>query len=189
MASALEEREELSSKCFICNVKIPICSSYNIYCTSMPQREMLLIDVMSKILKKVLNPSQMRSSLLCRRQVLFSFLLLNLPVTIKYLWFKWLYLPNFICKLIYRCFTLFDELDQISTRFKKLQTDIIKRFTSTCNEYKDDNLLNILNSMSPSKVEELSHIEQENNKSFNDDDENNEKSYVALNEVNIKTNF
>jgi len=43
--------------------------------------------------------------------------------------------------------------------------------------------------MSPSKVEELSHIEQENNKSFNDDDENNEKSYVALNEVNIKTNF
>jgi len=80
MASALEEREELSSKCFVCNVKVTARSSYNIYCTTMPQREMLLIDVMSKILKKVLNPSQMRSSLLCRRQVLFSFLLLNLPV-------------------------------------------------------------------------------------------------------------
>lgn len=80
-------------------------------------------------------------------------------------------------------------MDQISTRFKKLQTDIIKRYTSTCNEYKDDNLLNIVSSMSPSKIEELSHTKQENdNKSFNDDDENNEKSYVALNEVNIKNN-
>lgn len=149
MASALEEKEELSSKCFVCNVKVTARSSYNIYCTTMPQREMLLIDVMSKILKKVLNPSQMSSSLLCRR-----------------------------------CFTLFDELDQISTRFKKLQTDIIKRYTSTCNEYKDDNFLNIVNSLSPSKIEELSHTKQENdNKSFNDDDENNEKSYVALNEI------
>ncbi|XP_025203279.1 zinc finger protein 585A-like [Melanaphis sacchari] len=148
MASTLEDREELSSKCFICNVKVTTRSSYNIYCTFMPQRELLLIDVMSKILKKVLNPSQMRSSLLCRR-----------------------------------CFTLFDELDQISTRFKKLQTDIIKRYTSTCNEYKDGNFLNTVNSMTPVKIEELSHSEQENdNKSFNDD-ENSEKSFIALNEI------
>jgi len=83
--------------------------------------------------------------------------------------------------IFHRCFTLFDELDQISTRFKKLQTDIIKRYTSTCIEYKDDNFLN----MTPSKIEELSHSEQENDdKSFNDDDEGGEKSSLALNEVN-----
>jgi len=44
--------------------------------------------------------------------------------------------------------------------------------------------------MTPIKIEELSHSEQENdNKSFNDDDENSEKSSIALNEVNIKNNF
>lgn len=75
MASALEEREELSSKCFICNVKVTTRSSYNVFCTLMPQREVLLIDVMSKILKKVLNPSKVRSSVLCRRQV-FHFILI-----------------------------------------------------------------------------------------------------------------
>lgn len=70
MASALEEREEQSSKCFICNIKVTTRSSYDIYCTFMPQREVLLMDVMSKILKKIFNPSQIRSSVLCRRQVL-----------------------------------------------------------------------------------------------------------------------
>jgi hypothetical protein len=100
------------------------------------------------------------------------------------------YIYNIICKLFFRCFTLFDELDQISTRFKKLQTDIIKRYTSTCNEYKDEHFFKIVNSMTPIKIEELSHSEQENdNKSFNDDDENSEKSSIALNEVNIKNNF
>jgi len=74
MASALEEREEQSSKCFICNVKVTTRSSYNVYCTFMPQREILLVDVMSKILKEIFNPSQMRSSVLCRRQVLCHFL-------------------------------------------------------------------------------------------------------------------
>lgn len=71
MASALEEREEQSSKCFICNMKVTTRSSYNVYCTLMPQREKLLINVMSKILQKILDPSQMRSSVLCRRQVLY----------------------------------------------------------------------------------------------------------------------
>jgi len=75
MSSALEEREEQSLKCFVCNIKVTTRSSYDIYCTFMPQRELLLIDVMSKILKKVLNPSLMRSSVLCRRQVLFHFVL------------------------------------------------------------------------------------------------------------------
>ena len=84
--------------------------------------------------------------------------------------------------MFYRCFTLFDELDQISTRFKKLQTDIIKRYTSTCIEYTNDNYSNIANSMKPTKIEELN--EQENDKSFNDDDENSEKSSIALHEVN-----
>ncbi|XP_022180674.1 zinc finger protein 320-like isoform X2 [Myzus persicae] len=148
MSSALEEREEQSLKCFICNIKVTTRSSYNIYCTFMPQRELLLIDVMSKILKKVLNPSLMRSSVLCRR-----------------------------------CFTLFDELDQISTRFTKLQTDIIKRYTSTCIEYKDDTDINVVNSMVQPKPEELLPSEQENDKSFNDDDENSEKSSIALNEI------
>lgn len=69
MASALEEREEQSSKCFVCNMKVTTRSSYNVYCTFMPKREKLLIDVMSKILQKILNPSHMRSSVLCRRQV------------------------------------------------------------------------------------------------------------------------
>lgn len=69
MASALEEREEQRSKCYICNVKVTNRSSYNIYCTFMPQRQVLLMDVMSKILKKMINPSQLRSSNLCRRQV------------------------------------------------------------------------------------------------------------------------
>lgn len=69
MSSALEEREEQSSKCFICNMKVTTRSSYNVYCTFMPQRKKLLINVMSKILQKILNPAQMRSSELCRRQV------------------------------------------------------------------------------------------------------------------------
>lgn len=67
MASALEEREEQSSKCFICNIKVTSRSSYNIFCSFMPQRDILLMDVMTKILNKALNPSQMRSSVLCRR--------------------------------------------------------------------------------------------------------------------------
>lgn len=83
MASALEEREEQSSKCFICNIKVTTRSSYNIYCTFMPQREVLLMDVMSKILKKMFNPSQMRSSVLCRRQVFITFFLLVLVSPIK----------------------------------------------------------------------------------------------------------
>lgn len=73
MASALEEREEQSSKCFVCNVKVTTRSSYNVYCTFMPQREVLLMDVMAKILKKIFNPSEMRSSVLCRRQVFVFF--------------------------------------------------------------------------------------------------------------------
>lgn len=84
-----------------------------------------------------------------------------------------------------RCFTLFDELDQISTRFKKLQTDIIKRYTSTCIEYKDDNFLNVVNNMVPTKLIELPLNEEESKiKSLNNDDENTEKSSKTLNEVN-----
>lgn len=90
---------------------------------------------------------------------------------------------------VFRCFTLFDELDQISTRFTKLQTDIIKRYTSTCIEYKDDTDINVVNSMVQPKPEELLPSEQENDKSFNDDDENSEKSSIALNEVNYEDQF
>jgi len=85
MSSALEEMEEQSLRCFICNVKVTTCSSYKVYCTFMPQRDTLLIDVMSKILKKNLKPSRMINSVLCRRQVLFHFALLNLPLPIKYI--------------------------------------------------------------------------------------------------------
>ncbi|VVC26905.1 Zinc finger C2H2-type,Zinc finger, RING/FYVE/PHD-type [Cinara cedri] len=145
MASALEEREGQSSRCFICNVKVTTRSSYNVYCTFMPQREVLLMDVMSKILKKVLNPSNMRSSVLCRR-----------------------------------CFTLFDELEQISTRFKKLQTDIIKRYSSTCIEYKDEAFVSVVNNISPKKLIELPLIK---NETLNNEEESVEKSYNTLNEV------
>lgn len=69
MSSALEEREEQSSKCFVCNIKVTTRSSYDVNCTLMPQRDALLLDVMSRILKKSLIPSHMRSSVLCRRQV------------------------------------------------------------------------------------------------------------------------
>lgn len=82
----------------------------------------------------------------------------------------------------FRCFTLFDELEQISTRFKKLQTDIIKRYTSTCIEYKDDTLLNVVD-IKPSKID-LPFSDPENEKSLNDEDESGEKSTNALNEVN-----
>jgi len=77
-------------------------------------------------------------------------------------------------------------LDQISTRFKKLQSDIIKRYTSTCVEYKDATDFNVVDSMVQTKIVELSQSELENDDiiSFNDDDENSEKSSVALNEVN-----
>jgi len=92
--------------------------------------------------------------------------------------------------VFYRCFTLFDELDQISTRFTKLQTDIIKRYTSTCIEYKDDTDFNVVDSMVQTKHEKLLPSEQENDKSFNDDDdENSEKSSIALNEVNDEDQF
>lgn len=80
MASALEEREEQSSKCFICNMKVTTRSSYNVYCTLMPQREKLLINVMSKILQKILDPSKIRSSVLCRRQVFYSILVIYLYI-------------------------------------------------------------------------------------------------------------
>lgn len=77
-------------------------------------------------------------------------------------------------------------MDQISTRFKKLQTDIIKRYTSTCVEYKDATDFNVVDSMVQTKIVELSQSELKNDDtSFNDDDdENSEKSSVALNEVN-----
>jgi len=84
-----------------------------------------------------------------------------------------------------RCFTLFDELDHISTRFKKLQTDIIKRYTSTCIEYKDDTFLSVVSSMVPTKINHLLIDKQENdNKSLNTEDENEEKSSNAFSEVN-----
>ncbi|XP_015365841.1 PREDICTED: zinc finger protein 214-like [Diuraphis noxia] len=145
MSSALEEREEQSLKCFICNIKVTTCSSYKVYCTFMPQRNTLLIDIMSKILKKDLQPSQMKNSVLCRR-----------------------------------CFTLFDELDQISTRFTKLQSDIIKRYTSTCSEYKNNTDFNV----DHAKIVDLSQGEQKkNDKSLNAENENSEKSSIALNEI------
>lgn len=76
-------------------------------------------------------------------------------------------------------------MDQISTRFKKLQTDIIKRYISTCVEYKDATDFNVVDSMVQTKIVELSQNKLENDDtSFNDDDENSEKSSVALNEVN-----
>jgi len=75
-------------------------------------------------------------------------------------------------------------LDQISTRYNKLQTDIIKRYTSTCIEYKDATDFSV-DSMVQTKIEELSQSEQKNvDTSFNDDDDNSEKSSTALNEVN-----
>lgn len=75
-------------------------------------------------------------------------------------------------------------MDQISIRFKKLQTDIIKRYTSTCIEYKDDTFLSEVNSMVTTKID-LTHVDQDNeNKSLNTDDENVEKSSNAYNEVN-----
>lgn len=85
----------------------------------------------------------------------------------------------------FRCFTLFDELDQISTRFKKLQTDIIKRYSSTCIEYKDDKFLSIVNSMTPTKIIELPLSEKENESIKNNEEENGEKSSDALSEVNF----
>lgn len=86
-------------------------------------------------------------------------------------------LLKFIC-IRFRCFTLFDELDQISNRFKKLQTDIIKRYTSTCIEYKDDTFLSLVNSMNSTKMIELPLNEQENDKIG-------EKSSNAYNEVRL----
>ncbi|XP_050538915.1 zinc finger protein 37-like isoform X2 [Daktulosphaira vitifoliae] len=147
MASALEEREEQSSKCFICNVKVTTRSSYNVYCTFMPQREVLLVDVMSKILKKMLNPNQMRSSVLCRR-----------------------------------CFTLFDELDQISLRFKKLQSDIVKRYSSTCLEYKDNDFIAAVNNMVPHMLDESLTIETED-KSMSNDNKSQEKTPKEIDEI------
>jgi len=83
--------------------------------------------------------------------------------------------------VFYRCFTLFDELDQISTRFTKLQSDIIKRYTSTCNEYKNDTDFNV----DQAKIVDLSQSEKKkNDKPLNADDEIREKSSIALNEVN-----
>lgn len=83
--------------------------------------------------------------------------------------------------IFYRCFTLFDELDQISTRFTKLQSDIIKRYTSTCNEYKNNTDFNV----DQAKIVDLSQSEKKkNDKPLNADDENSEKSSIALNEVN-----
>lgn len=75
-------------------------------------------------------------------------------------------------------------MDQISTRFNKLQSDIIKRYTSTCIEYKDATDFSVVDSLVQTNIEELSQSEQKNDTSFNDDDENSEKSSVALNEVN-----
>lgn len=90
----------------------------------------------------------------------------------------------FICTYYFRCFTLFDELDQLSTRFKKLQTDIIKRYTSTCIEYKDNTFIDVVNSMTPTKVIELPLTEQENeDTSLNNEEKNGEKSSKALTEV------
>jgi len=86
--------------------------------------------------------------------------------------------------IYFRCFTLFDELDQISTRFKKLQTDIIKRYTSTCIEYKDDAFLSLVSSMVPTKFNKLSIDEQENKKILNTEDETGEKSSNTFSEVN-----
>jgi len=82
----------------------------------------------------------------------------------------------------FRCFTLFDELDQISTRFKKLQTDIIKRYTSTCIHYKDNTFLSVLNDITETKVIELPTCKVEN-----DDIEHGsgEKSSDTLCEVNL----
>ncbi|XP_050422775.1 zinc finger protein 569-like [Adelges cooleyi] len=152
MASALEEREEQSSKCFICNVRVTSRSSYNVYSTFMPQRDVLLVDVMAKILKKILDPAHMRSSVLCRR-----------------------------------CFTLFDELDQISIRFKKLQTDIIKRYTSTCIEYKDPDFINTVNDMSPQIKGESPSVTQEEAKDklfmSNDDVKSTEKTPKDIDEI------
>lgn len=69
MSSALEEREEQSSKCFICNIKVTTRSSYDVRGTIMPQRDVPLLDVMSRVLKRTIIPSLMRSTVLCRRQV------------------------------------------------------------------------------------------------------------------------
>lgn len=90
-----------------------------------------------------------------------------------------------LCIYYFRCFTLFDELDQLSTRFKKLQTDIIKRYASTCIEYKDNTFIDVVNSMTPTKMIELPLTEQENeDKSLNTEEKNGEKSSKALTEVN-----
>lgn len=86
---------------------------------------------------------------------------------------------------MFRCFTLFDELDQISIRFKKLQTDIIKRYTSTCIEYNDENFVNVVNNMTTTKIIELPLAVKDNeNKTLNNCDEIEEKSPNALSEVN-----
>lgn len=86
----------------------------------------------------------------------------------------------------FRCFTLFDELDHISVRFKKLQTDIIKRYASTCIEYKDETFVDMVNSMTPTKLIELPlSVEVNEDKSIdNINDESGDKSPDALNEVN-----
>jgi len=91
------------------------------------------------------------------------------------------------CILYFRCFALFDELDQISTRFKKLQTDIIKRYTSTCVDYKDNTFISVVNSMTPTKMIQLPLNGKENeNKSLNSDGDCVDKSSNALNEVTLK---
>lgn len=93
------------------------------------------------------------------------------------------YIFIYIFIFCFRCFTLFDELDQISARFKKLQSDIIKRYASTCIEYKEDSFMSLSNSEDPLEINELPLCEQENEtKSLNNEDEG-EKSSNALHEA------
>lgn len=75
-------------------------------------------------------------------------------------------------------------MDQISTRFKKLQSDIIKRYTSTCIDYKDNTFINVVNSMSPAKMIELPLSKKETEiKSLNNEEDGVDKSSNDLNEV------
>lgn len=53
-------------------------------------------------------------------------------------------------------------------------------------EYKDEAFVNVVNNMSPAKMIELPLTKKEyENQSFNNEDENGEKSSNTLNEVNI----
>lgn len=86
----------------------------------------------------------------------------------------------------FRCFTLFDELDQISARFKKLQTDIVKRYESTCIEYKEESLMSVGDGVDPLQINDLPLREQEEeSKSSKNEDESGEKSSRALHEASF----